>query len=410
MQFKFDKSDQSLIKKGKALFKFAGKRIEKAQLKQVASSLTLTTLLSIVPALAIIMAAFSAFPLFEPYRENFEHLILGSFLPDQYSAQILGYVREFATKAASLTLFGILGLAVSAILCISTIDAALNRTFEVTQLRKLWQRLLMYWALLTLGPLLMVLSLSASTYVTRLAFIGALSEMTSILYPIAQWAVQGAALGLLYKYVPNCRVLWKDAMISGLLIALVMNVFRWGFGIYVLRGSYSTIYGAFAAIPVLLTWTYLMWMFVLAGAALTATLPILRANRYADFSRAGDSFLTAVALMKVLYLERENNQPQVSELVMAKRIGSYPDAIEKILIRLADLNYVAKVDDDKEDNWVLLADPGKATLRKVFETFCMDTENTLMTADKTSGDWVKSGLKTEWLNTPIGEVFNRKAA
>ena len=126
---------------------FVMERIDKASLKQVASSLTLTTLLSIVPALAVIMAAFSAFPLFAPYREAFEQFIFSTLLPEQYSDQILGYIKQFATQAAGLTAFGLIGLMVSALLCIATIDSALNSTYEVLKLRSLWQRVLMYWAL-----------------------------------------------------------------------------------------------------------------------------------------------------------------------------------------------------------------------------------------------------------------------
>ena len=105
---------------------FVMERIDKASLKQVASSLTLTTLLSIVPALAVIMAAFSAFPLFAPYREAFEQFIFSTLLPAQYSEQILGYIKQFATQAAGLTAFGLIGLVISALLCIATIDSALN--------------------------------------------------------------------------------------------------------------------------------------------------------------------------------------------------------------------------------------------------------------------------------------------
>lgn len=289
---------------------FVMERIDKASLKQVASSLTLTTLLSIVPALAVIMAAFSAFPLFAPYREAFEQFIFSTLLPEQYSDQILGYIKQFATQAAGLTAFGLIGLMVSALLCIATIDSALNSTYEVLKLRSLWQRVLMYWALLTLGPVAIGISLAASSYLTGMAMSGHLSVYAQWLIPIGQLIFQSIILAALYKYVPNCRVLWRDALVGGILIALVFTVFRWGFGIYVMRGSYTTIYGAFAAIPVMLTWMYINWMFVLAGAAITATLPMLRAKRYKDFDKSGDELLSAVALLRILMLAKESgNRP-----------------------------------------------------------------------------------------------------
>ena len=399
-------ANHPLLQKALAIYQFAAQRIEKAQLKQVASSLTLTTLLSIVPALAIITAAFSAFPLFDGYREHFEQLILSSFLPEQYSSQIIGYVKEFATKATSMTIFGVLGLAISAILCIATIDSALNNTFEVTELRKLWQRLLIYWALLTLGPLLITLSLAGSTYITRLAFLGTLSELKRWLFPFSQFLLQSCALALLYKYVPNCKILWKDALLSGLLVSLIMTLFRWGFGIYVLRGSYGTIYGAFAAIPVLLTWTYLMWMFVLAGAALTATLPILRAKRYSDLNRPGDKFLSALVLLKVLSNAKEVGNPKLKIDVLTKSIASYPEATEHILEELAKDNYVARIADDDDISWALLADAKTVTLQKAFERFCIDPKNSLLKTNKiVDASWLKIGFSSSWLSLPLNEVF-----
>lgn len=180
---------------------FVMERIDKASLKQVASSLTLTTLLSIVPALAVIMAAFSAFPLFAPYREAFEQFIFSTLLPEQYSDQILGYIKQFATQAAGLTAFGLIGLMVSALLCIATIDSALNSTYEVLKLRSLWQRVLMYWALLTLGPVAIGISLAASSYLTGMAMSGHLSVYAQWLIPIGQLIFQSIILAHLYKYV-----------------------------------------------------------------------------------------------------------------------------------------------------------------------------------------------------------------
>ena len=381
---------------------FVMERIDKASLKQVASSLTLTTLLSIVPALAVIMAAFSAFPLFAPYREAFEQFIFSTLLPEQYSDQILGYIKQFATQAAGLTAFGLIGLMVSALLCIATIDSALNSTYEVLKLRSLWQRVLMYWALLTLGPVAIGISLAASSYLTGMAMSGHLSVYAQWLIPIGQLIFQSIILAALYKYVPNCRVLWRDALVGGILIALVFTVFRWGFGIYVMRGSYTTIYGAFAAIPVMLTWMYINWMFVLAGAAITATLPMLRAKRYKDFDKSGDELLSAVALLRILMLAKESGNPQMTNI----ELGSYPEAVDALLSRLIQTNYVVKIGSDATSSWALLADAHSKTLEECFEEFSMDMSNSLLQGDTAERRWVKEGLNDQWLQTPMREVLN----
>lgn len=384
---------------------FVNNRIQKAQLKQVASSLTLTTLLSLVPALAVILAAFTAFPLFQTYRESFEHFIFSTLLPDQYSEQILGYIKVFASKAAGLTTFGIIGLLITSLMCISTIDAALNNTFEVIKLRKLWQRVLIYWAMLSLGPLAIGISLAISSYLTRMAMTGHLSSIASWVIPIAQIAFQGFVLAAFYKYIPNCRVLWKDALIGGFIIALVFTVFRWVFGIYIVRGTYGTIYGAFAAIPVLLLWMYINWMFILAGAAITATLPMLRAKRYKDFSKNGNALVSAVALLRILMIAKDNKHPQVSDIELAQAIGSYPDAVNQILSKLVDRNYVVQTGTDSGCTWALLADASKTSLEGVFEEFAVDMSNSLLQEDSAERSWIREGLHDQWLQKPISEAL-----
>ncbi len=387
------------------LIMFVRMRIEEAQLKQVASTLTLTTLLSIVPALAVIMAAFATFPFFAPYRESFEAFLFSTLLPDQYNEQIVGYMKNFAEKAAGLTIFGVVGLAVSALLCISTIDAGLNRTFQVKKLRQIWNRFLLYWALLTLGPIVLSLSLAFSSYITGMALTGHLSELGQWLYPLIQLVFQGFLLAVLYKYVPNCRVNWKDALVGGMVMAIIMSIFRWGFSIYVMRGSYTSIYGAFAAIPVLLTWMYINWMLVLAGAALTATLPMLRADRYGDFSKVGNDLLSAVEMLKHLMLAKESGNPNMTDVEIADAVGSYPEAVELTLSRLVDRHYIVKVPDAKTVSWALLADADKTSLRGVFEEFCVDTSNSLLSADQQEKKWLWSGLNEAWLSRPMSQVF-----
>ena len=178
------------------------------------------------------------------------------------------------------------------------------------------------------------------------------------------------------------------------------------FGIYVMRGSYTTIYGAFAAIPVMLTWMYINWMFVLAGAAITATLPMLRAKRYKDFDKSGDELLSAVALLRILMLAKESGNPQMTNIELADKIGSYPEAVDALLSRLIQTNYVVKIGSDATSSWALLADAHSKTLEDCFEEFSMDMSNSLLQGDTAERRWVKEGLNDQWLQTPMREVLN----
>lgn len=184
----------------------------------------------------------------------------------------------------------------------------------------------MYWALLTLGPVAIGISLAASSYLTGMAMAGHLSVYAKWLIPIGQLIFQSIILAALYKYVPNCRVLWRDALVGGSLIALVFTVFRWGFGIYVMRGSYTHDLRCLCRHPRSSDLDVHQLVFVLAGAAITATLPMLRARRYKDFDKSGDDLLSAVALLRILMLAKEVGNPQMTNVELADKIGSYPEA------------------------------------------------------------------------------------
>ncbi len=317
-------------------------------------------------------------------------------------------MKDFAAKATGLTIFGVVGLGVTTILCIATIDTALNNTFNVDHLRSWVRRFLLYWALLTLGPIAVVLSLAATSYVTGMAATGHLSDVAAVLFPIFQILIQGFIFALVYKYAPNCRVFWRDALLSGMLIGIIMYVFKIVFSIYVLRGSYATVYGAFAAIPMLLTWTYVNWTLILAGAAMTASLPMLRATRFTDFGKPGNEMLSAVALVRELLFAKLSGRPSVSDVVLAKSIGSYPEAVDHILNKLAKRDYVVCTNTNQSNlQWALLADADTVTLQGIIEEFTIDTSNMLLVAKPEEKAWLQTGLNDQWLTTPISKLFTR---
>ena len=149
------------LKKAREVALFAHRRGGEVRLQQVAGSLSFTTLLSIVPLFAVGLAIFSVFPLFADFREALQSLI-SKTLPPQISTTVLSYVGEFAQQAARLTAVGLLFLAFSALALIMTVDHVLNDIWQVRNRRPFGQRMLIYWALLTLGPLLIGASLTAS--------------------------------------------------------------------------------------------------------------------------------------------------------------------------------------------------------------------------------------------------------
>src|SRR5260364_337673 len=143
-----------------------------------------------------------------------------------------------------------------------TIESAFNQIWRVRKPRPLAQRILAYWAALTLGPLLVGASLSISSWL-----LGQTLAARAV-PPLVRWALAGATLPLsalaftmLYLYLPHHRIRWRDAWIGGALAALAFELLKRGFGLYIRAfPTYAAIYGAFAAVPIFLLWVYLSWL------------------------------------------------------------------------------------------------------------------------------------------------------
>ena len=192
----------------KELAEFVFTRIQETQLNQVASSLTLTTVLSLVPLLAVILVSFAVFPAFEARRAEMEQLLFSSLLPEVYSQQIIGYVKSFAEHARGLTIFGLAGLTITSLMLINTVDTTLNRIFHVRQMRPAMQRVLIYWALLTLGPVAVGFSLVLTNVLTQ-AEIGVEGLLPG-------WSLVGLQLWCSLSCTPRFTFMCPTAKSSGL--------------------------------------------------------------------------------------------------------------------------------------------------------------------------------------------------
>ena len=246
----------------------------------MAAALSYTSLLSLVPLLAIALAILAAFPAFEGVRGELQSTLLQYLVPE-VGEQLRRVIANFIGNAGKLTAVGVLGLAVTAVLLLVTIEDALNHIFRVSRPRSPLSRLLVYWTVITLGPLLLGASLSLSAWVfaadgwAMRHGLAAMAGAVSALFPLV---LLTALFSLLYSAVPNRAVRMADAATGGAVAAIAMAVLRWGFHLYVTSAhAYESVYGALAVVPLLLFWMYLAWAAVLAGAELTAALPEWRA-------------------------------------------------------------------------------------------------------------------------------------
>jgi membrane protein len=387
---------------------FAERRASDVRMGEVAGSLTFTTLLSIVPLFAVALALFTAFPLFAQFRGELENFLL-KVLPGQISDTVLRYVNEFAAQATRLTAVGLIFLGFTALAMIITVDRVLNDIWRVRERRPLAQRVLVYWAIITLGPILIGASLTASSYVWGLST-DAVLQMPRLIRNLIEYApvvVSGFAYAALYVFVPNRTVAWRDALIGGFIAAILAEIVKASFGVFVSRGSARSVYGAFAALPLFLVWVYLSWYVLLFGAALAATLPRLRATRFTDENRAGDTFVTVAALLKVLFDFRQEGRPALPTSEIARAVRTPPDEVEILLESLETLGYVRRLANSqtggrREQDWLLVCDPGEMTLRPVFERFAVDPSNTLLSVISLGlGPVYQRWSQSEWLDAPL---------
>ena len=400
----------------RTIIRFAMDRMRETQLQEVASSMTLTTLLSLVPLIAVAMSAFALFPSFADSRHALEEAIISGVLPQQYTETIVTYLRNFTDHASGLGIFGLAGLAVTALLLIDKFFVTVNRIYQVRRMRSWGQRALLYWALITLGPLVIAFSLTVSTQAIRSASEGV--DATSVEWGMAvlQFAIQVASYTFLYKFVPNCHVQLSHAAVGGVSASLAGLAVREAFGHYVSAGTLTSIYGAFVAFPVLLLWFYVSWLIVFGGAAITATIPLLTSGRFADSYKRGNDFLTGVALLKTLWRHRREGETSVGITTLADEVDSYPQAARRILLRLAEKGYCVEIMSEKpksHSDWALLCDPAAKSLRDACTALLVDGTNHLTSPKRASSsrdegmlfDWYRGFTSAEMLAKPLDEVF-----
>ncbi len=278
------------------------------RLGNTASSLTFTTLISIVPLFTVIRAVFSAFPMFGKLQGTLQQWLAESLIPEAIAKQVMGYLTQFASKANRLGLVGVGFLMVTALSLILTIDRTLNAIWRVRRPRPLAQRVLIYWAVLTLGPLLMASSLALTSYALSVSrgLVGALPGGINLLLNVGEFAMVVLGSAALFRYVPNTYVKWRHAFAGGVFVAVGLELAKAGLAIYIKAvPSFATIYGAFASVPILLLWIYLVWVVVLFGAVIAAYLPSLLGGVGRRGGHAGWQFQLAMEVLQALDAARQ---------------------------------------------------------------------------------------------------------
>ncbi len=252
---------------------FLVRRAKNDTIFRVSSSLSYTSLIAIVPLFVIGLAIFSAFPGFTTIKGQFQDFILKNFVPD-IGQEISQYFVSFLNASAQVTTIGVVGLAVTSIMLLSTIENSFNFIFKVYKPRNIKTKITLYWTVITLGPILLGAAFSLRSYLFTLQNlmpegIGKSMYFSQMIPSLITMLV----LVMVYVLVPNKKVKISNAFVGAFIAVLLFGVLRKSFGILVIENAtYKTLYGALAALPVFLIWMYLAWSVVIFGAVVTAAL------------------------------------------------------------------------------------------------------------------------------------------
>jgi membrane protein len=241
---------------------------------QSAAALTYMSLFAVVPMLTLMYSMFSLVPAFQELGGQVEEFIFSKFLPSS-GQEITGYLSEFSSQARKLSVAGVAIIFLTALLMLSNIEKTFNHIWATTGGRKGLAGFLVYWAILSLGPLLLAIGMIMSTYLMSLRLVVAEVDslgLVALLFSYLPWLLTWLAFTLLYVAVPNCKVRVVYALFGGLITTLLFESAKALFGQLVAHSIYTNVYGAFAVIPLFLMWIYLLWVLILFGAELVRSL------------------------------------------------------------------------------------------------------------------------------------------
>ncbi|WP_022963429.1 virulence factor BrkB family protein [Halopseudomonas pelagia] len=288
-------------------FRYLFRRFGEDNCAKNAAALTYTTLFAVVPVMTVTYAMLAAIPAFHQVGGQIEDFIFNNFVPATGDT-LREYLQDFSDQARQLTGIGIALLVITAFMMLVNIERSFNAIWRIRQRRRGVSSFLLYWAVLSLGPLLLGAGFLVSTYLTSLNFLAGDAAVGDAYRWLLGWVpllLSVAAFTLVFVAVPNTRVPFRHGLVGGILVALLFEGAKASFALYVaLFPGYQLIYGAFAAFPLFLIWVYISWLIILFGAELVANLDSSSAWQRPLLPR----LVTLMALLRVLLQAQQKGQ------------------------------------------------------------------------------------------------------
>jgi len=372
----------------------------------VASSLTFTTLLSLVPLVAVSFTVMGQLPMFAQLGTTLKVFLLTNLLPDKAGKVIATYAVQFSQKAGDLTLFGGVALIATAVLLLMTIDRSFNAIWQVKRPRPVWNRIALFWLAITFGPVVLAASIAATTYAVT-ASLGAVDEplwLRSIVLRMLPMLLFSTLFAYLFFAMPNRRIHPRHALAGGVFAGVGIVLLQRLLGVYFARfPSYTLLYGTFSAIPIFLVWLYSTWLVILVGAMITAVIPDFLAHRRVLPQTTAGRFYASTRLLSALeQAQRAGAVSTLADLAAASR--QRIEETEAMLESMRDAGWVCESDDGA---WLLVGTAGAVSAGKLFSRFVLSAADVARLA---SGDRPLAAQSAQQLAEALARALDRHDA
>ncbi|RLA00442.1 MAG: hypothetical protein DRQ47_09515, partial [Gammaproteobacteria bacterium] len=280
------------------------------KLSNIAAMLTLTSLLGIIPLLAVVFSILAALPLVQHVEEGVQAFILNNFVP-AFGQELEQTIRGFIEKASSMKTLGFSSLIATAILLLHTIDQAFNQIWRTQQKRKAIIAFLIYWLVLIFGPLLLGMSIALSSYFTSILVLTDTGrQIDAHLTFFLPWIISSSGLMILYMVIPNSRIKFSHAIAGAFVAGLLFELAKQIFTMYVISFPLQEIiFGALSAVPLFLIWVYISWLVILLGAEVCHGLENFKPE-LDEIDQFSNHFLDCLMVLKVIKRQAAiGNQP-----------------------------------------------------------------------------------------------------
>ncbi len=345
--------------------RFITKRFIDDRLFASAGALAYTTMFALVPFSAVFLAVMSAFPVFDQWTGRLINFVFVNFVPTS-ARQVEEYVMGFSVSAKSLTAAGVIALLVSVLLTMWSIERTFNRIWRVPTIRPKFTRFLLYWTLLTLGSILTVAAISASSSLFAYAELSGLHTdgVSNVLLGWSPFLIELFAMTAAYWLIPHRHVPFRFALAGGLLATWLFELLKFGFTSYVRNTSFEQLYGAMALIPIFMVWLYFSWVVILFGASVAASLSAFRYQPRQHRLPTGQEFYAYLRLLSRLDACRGTGHGLHLQQMQEIEPMMTDDLLQQLLSGLSSLHIVMR---GENGGWILTRDLDAVSLNELYE-------------------------------------------